>query len=138
MTSQRKHRFAALAAPQLKRSTSTSETVSPIEPVFVPRSRYVRMRALLAVACIVITGLTILVVALATTATVQPTREVQAANASTLAQTADTGERLDHRGLHDGPYVLSALELGARLDHRGVRASSHPLADLRQRSRAGE
>jgi hypothetical protein len=89
----------------------------------VPRSKYVRLRSLLAVACIAILGLTIAVALLATN------RNVAApgvASASVIAPTtgSDAGARFDHSGRREA-WLLSVLaEPGARLDHRGVRASS--------------
>lgn len=124
MTSDRTNRFAAFAPPLSRRRAAIGQTASPSQPVLVPRSHYVRLRALLAAACLVIIGLTIAVVSLATTGNVGSAEH--AAQVSTSAKATDRGERLDHRGLKDGPYVLSILELGARLDHRGATASSHP------------
>jgi hypothetical protein len=48
------------------------------------------------------------------------------ASAIATAETADTGARLDHRGLKDGPRLSGLADVGARLDHRGLRTSRQP------------
>jgi hypothetical protein len=97
-----------------------SQTVALIAPEDVPRSRYVRLRSLLVIACIAIVGLSIAVRVLASSNSVTQRAINSATAGNTSAQTADTGARLDHRGLHDAGYLLGvAAEVGARLDHRG-------------------
>lgn len=80
-----------------------NQTVTPQHPAVVLRSQYVHVRALLAVACITITAMSIAVVVLATTHSARTTKATPSSTAAGLsapAQTADTGARLDHRGLH--------------------------------------
>jgi len=100
-----------------------SKTLITTQPAVVPRSRNVHVRSLLAVACIAILGLTIAVVLLATNPNGTTARDT-GASPITAAETADTGARLDHRGLRDAAWLSGLAETGARLDHRGLRASS--------------
>lgn len=99
--------------------------LAPRHQVVVRRSRYLQVRSLLVIACIAVIGLSIAVGLLATSDTVTVTGGTLARTAVSSAQTADTGARLDHRGLHDAAYLSGLAEVGARLDHRGVRASSN-------------
>ena len=97
-----------------------SQTVVPRDPDVVLRSRYAQLRSLLVLACIAIVGLSIVVGLQASSdkVTRPAIPSASAANAS-----ADTGARLDHRGLHDAGYLLGLSDVGARLDHRGLRDS---------------
>ena len=103
--------------------TSMSQISVTSEPAVVRRSQYVHVRSLLTVACIAIIALSIAVALLATTSSGTSVRGARAIMRSSAA-TADTGARLDHRGLHDAAYLSALSETGARLDHRGLRASS--------------
>jgi hypothetical protein len=85
-----------------------------------------QLRSLLALACVAIIGLSIAIGLVAGSDRVgRPAiTPVSARNAS--AQTADTGARLDHRGLHDAASLLGTADVGARLDHQGARGSYKP------------
>jgi hypothetical protein len=97
-----------------------SQTLPTTQPAAVARSKYVHVRSLLAVTCTAILGLAIAVVLLATSRNVTTAR-VAPASATTAAQTADTGARLDHRGLKDAALIPAPADTGARLDHRGLK-----------------
>jgi hypothetical protein len=88
----------------------------------VPRSKYVHVRSLLAVACAAILALSTAVVLLATNGNFTAAR-VTGATAITRPATADVGARLDHSGRREAATVSVLSEPGARLDHRGLRAS---------------
>jgi hypothetical protein len=101
-----------------------SQAVSPQHPVAL-RSQYRHLRALLAVAIIAIVGLIAAVVVLATSDGGGSAVATPAVQVTSAAQTADTGARLDHRGLEDRANSLSATaDTGARLDHRGLKAAT--------------
>jgi len=89
----------------------------------VSRSRYRRLQALLVIACIAIVGLSIAVGLAPSAGRVSRPAVARTSNASASAETADTGARLDHRGLHDAAYLAGLADVGARLDHRGRRSS---------------
>lgn len=101
-----------------------TETHITPQPAVVPRPTYVRVRSLLAVACIAILALATATVLLATNRT-----DTTAGNTSTRAIThsvgSDAGARLDHRGRREAWLSSVLAEPGARLDHRGVTAASH-------------
>ena len=100
-----------------------SQTLVTPQPTVVPRPKYVRVRALLAVACIAILGLTTTVVLLATNRTLTAA-SVTGTSAITRVANEELGARLDHSGRREAWLVSVLAEPGARLDHRGVRASS--------------
>jgi hypothetical protein len=82
-----------------------SHTVPAAEqPAVVLRSQYKHLRALLAIAGLVIAGLTVAVVVLAT---------------STSRPIATSGARVHQSAIRTN----SSAETGARLDHRGLRPS---------------
>ena len=99
-----------------------SQTLITNPTAVVPRTKYVHVRSLLAVACTAILGLTIAVVLLATNRNM--TARVTAASPITHAAMADDGARLDHSGRREAALLSVLAEPGARLDHRGLRASS--------------
>jgi hypothetical protein len=77
-----------------------SQAISPQHPAVVLRSHYRQLRGLLAIACVAIVGLTVAVVILATSDQASSTKSTASATpVSATAATADTGARLDHRGL---------------------------------------
>jgi len=102
-----------------------SQAVSPQHPAVVLRSHYLHLRALLAVAIIAIIGLTAAVVVLAANDGGGAAVATAAPRVGSAAQTADTGARLNHRGLEYRANSLSATaDTGARLDHRGLKGST--------------
>jgi hypothetical protein len=100
-----------------------SHTFVTPQPVDVPRPKHVRVRSLLAVACIAILGLTIALVLLATSQTVS-SAGVTSSSMITPAAASEAGARLDHSGRKEAWLLSVMAEPGSRLDHRGVRASS--------------
>src|SRR5438309_2283038 len=88
-----------------------SQAIPTQHPAVVLRSHYVHLRALLAVATIAIVGLTIAVVVLA--ATTNGARiATPSVRVSPPTATADSGARLDHRGIADSKS--GSLETRAR------------------------
>lgn len=102
-----------------------SQTLVTTQPAVVPRSQYARVQSLLAVACIAILALSIATVLLAMNRNVTTPR-VTGASPTASVETAETGARLNHRGLTAAAWLSAPAENGARLDHRGLRASSQP------------
>lgn len=102
-----------------------SQPLATTQPAVVPRSQYARVRSLLAGACIAILGLSVAIVLLASNRNVAAPR-VAGASPTASVETAESGARLDHRGLRDAAWLSALAENGARLDHRGLRASSQP------------
>lgn len=100
------------------------QTLDPRHADVAARSRYNQLRPLLTLACLAIIGLSIAVGLLANSGSVARLAVTPANAGSAPAQTADSGARLDHRGLHDAASLSALADLGARLDHRGVRGSS--------------
>ena len=102
-----------------------SKTLITTHPTLVSRAKDLRIRSLAAVACIALLGITTALWLLATHPNVTTARDT-GASPITAAQTADTGARLDHRGLKDAAWLSGLAEAGARLDHRGPSGSSAP------------
>ncbi|HEY2602841.1 MAG TPA: hypothetical protein VGI67_14890 [Thermoleophilaceae bacterium] len=82
-----------------------SQAISSQHPAVVLRSHYRQLRGLLAIACIAVVGLTVAVVILATGNQASSSQSTASATqVSATAATADTGARLDHRGLETTRY----------------------------------
>jgi hypothetical protein len=104
-----------------------SQTLATSPPAVVLGARYRQLRSVLALACVLIVGLSIAVVILATSRTSSPAKVTSAPVKVTSARAAsEAGARLDHRGLHDAWYLFALRETGARLDHRGTRVPARP------------
>jgi hypothetical protein len=111
-----------------------NQAITPQHPAVVLRSHYRQLRNLLAIATIAIVGLTVAVVILATNdhaTTTKTAAPVAAVGAS--AQTADTGARLDHRGL--GTDALTTRYDGG--PEEGTRGSSVAPSQLTTRYDGG-
>jgi hypothetical protein len=91
---------APTSDPTQTKETAVSHTVPSQHPAVVLRSNYQLLRALLAVAAVAIVGLTIAVVVLATsnTTTITPASH-HTAPATSATPSAETGAKLDHRGV---------------------------------------
>jgi hypothetical protein len=76
-----------------------SHTVPTQHPAVVLRSNYQHLRALLAIACLAIVGLTIAVVVLATSSSTTVSPAAHSTPVTSAAPSADAGAKLDHRGL---------------------------------------
>jgi hypothetical protein len=76
-----------------------NQAIPTQHPAVVLRSHYLHLRTLLAIATIAIVGLTIAVVVLAATSNHSPRIATPSARISPPAATADSGARLDHRGI---------------------------------------
>jgi hypothetical protein len=82
--------------------------VIPSDPAVVPRSNYVQLRALLAVAAVAIVGLTIAVALLANSHGAEPLVGVSARGQPVAVgydPAAEIGAKLNHRGLKRTPLV---------------------------------
>jgi hypothetical protein len=98
-----------------------NQTLTKPQPTIVPHPMILRVRSLLAVACIAILGLTIAVVLLATNQNDTSARPTSASGIS-RAQTADAGARLDHSGRRQAALLKGSAERRARLDPIGRKA----------------
>ena len=93
------------------------ETEQP--PPTVLRSRYVQLRALLAIAITAVAGLTVALVLVASSNSSPgiPSAAVPAKPTTVhINSSAEPGAKLDHSGRLE---TLGSAELGARLDHTG-------------------
>jgi hypothetical protein len=116
-----------------------SHTVPSQHPAVVPRSNYQHLRTLLAIATVVIVGLTVAVVALATNSN-PTTRAVPAAgrtvNHVAMSRFGTPQFGADQQAAFRADPAASAAiranpspETGARLDHRGLKTTvPHPAA----------